>query len=284
MSEQGQHDATVWEHLEELVLRLRRIIISIIIMSVVMSLIPYTLDPYTPMAVVFPRLLLEDTIPKQIHVMGQTYEVKLAQFNPMAGFNILIASAVLLGFLASSPYIAYEIASYLSPALYSHEKRILRSLTIAALILFAAGIAFAYFIVLPWVFRFLFTTSVIVAGEEGLVAFADIEKLFWLAVKLIIATGVIFEIPLILYILLTSEIISIDKFKGDGMKYAFIASLIVGAIISPDPTGLGMLIIGIPYFMLIWVAVKLAERKLKSKHGGGKLTGGPGLGAGPDGV
>jgi sec-independent protein translocase protein TatC len=262
-------EATLWEHLEELVIRLRRIIIAIIIMGFILSIIPYRLDPYTPVVVVLPRLLLSEAIPEKIVVFGEVYDVRLAQFNPFSGFNIMLQSAILLGVIGASPVIAYEVAAYLSPALYPNEKRVLKRLAVVALILFIIGIFFAYYIILPWTFRFLFVTSVVVAGEEGLVAYADIGRLFSLAVKLVVATGLIFEIPLILYILLINEIIDIEKFRGDGMKYAFIVSLIIGALISADPTGVGMLIIALPYYALIWIAVKLADIQLRKKASAG---------------
>lgn len=258
-------EAPIWDHIIELAERLKRIFKAVIISAVVLSVIPYRLNPYLPLISEFPRILISHAVPERITFLGRVYEVKLAQFSPFAGFNVLFQATILLGLLGASPVIAREIAGYLAPALYKREKELLRRYSAAAIGLFVLGMIVAYFIVVPWSIKFLFVTSVFVAGEQGLVAFADIEKLFSLIVKLIIATGVMFEIPLIIYVLIVYEVVGIDKFRGMGLKYAFIASLVLGAIISPDPTGMGMLMLAIPYFTLLFIAIKLAERSLRRR-------------------
>jgi len=248
-----------WSHVEELIVRLRRIIIAIIIASIAAALAPYSLDPYTPLAVVLPRILLDHAVPDRIEIFNTVVEIQLVQTNPFGGFNIIVASSILMGIILASPVIAYEIAAFLAPALYPEEKKNISRLSLIGVLLFIAGVGFAYYIVVPWALRFLFTMSLVVAGEQGLLAMADIEMLFWLIVKIVVATGLVFEVPLIIYVLLVAEIIDIEWFRGDGLKYAFVASLILGAIISPDPTGLGMILIALPYFILVVIAVKAAE-------------------------
>lgn len=265
MSEEELPEAPIWDHIIELAERLKRIFKAVIISAVILSVIPYKLNPYVPLISEFPRLLISHAVPEKISFMGRVYEVKLAQFSPFAGFNVLFQATILLGLLGASPVIAREIAGYLAPALYKKEKELLRRYSAAAIALFILGMIVAYFVVVPWSIKFLFITSIFVAGEGGLVAFADIERLFSLIVKLIIATGVMFEIPLVIYILIVYEVVDIDKFRGMGLRYAFIASLVLGAIISPDPTGMGMLMLAIPYFMLLFIAIKLAERSLRKR-------------------
>jgi len=254
-----------WGHVEELLIRLRRIIIAIIIASFSAAIAPYSLEPYTPLAVILPRILLNSTVPDRIEIFNMIIDIELIQTNPFGGFNIIVASSLLMGIILASPVIAYEIAAFLAPALYPEEKKYIIQLTIIGVILFLTGIAFAYYIVVPWALKFLFTMSLVVAGEQGLLAIADIETLFWLIVKIIVATAIVFEVPLIIYLILITEIVKIEWFRGEGLKYAFVASLIIGAIISPDPTGLGMILIAIPYFLLIVIAVKAAEYNLKRK-------------------
>lgn len=267
MSEEEElPEAPLWDHVVELGVRLKRIFTAIFISAVVLSALPYSFSPYTPLVSAFPKLLIQHVVPQNITFMGKTYNIQLAQFSPFAGFNVLFLSTILLGVLGAAPVIAREIAGYLEPALYRHEKEALKKYSLVALGLFVLGVLMAYFIVIPWALRFLFIMSIVIAGEHGLVAFADIERLFSLIVKLMLATGLMFEVPLVIYILIVYEIVGVEKFKGTGMKYAFIASMILGAIISPDPTGLGMMMLAIPYFLLLYTAVKLAERKVAKKQ------------------
>ncbi len=265
VGEEELPEAPIQEHIVELGVRIKRIAVAILVSAAVLSAIPYSLSPYTPLVAAFPRLLIDSVVPENITFLGKSYEIELVQFNPFAGFNIIFLSTMLLGILGASPVIAKEVAEYLAPALYRHERELLRKYAIAAFGLFVLGVVMAYFIVIPWALRFLFVMSLVVAGEKGLIAFADIEKLFSLIVKLMVATGMLFEVPLLVYMLIVHGIVDIDKFRGDGLKYAFIGSLILGALISPDPTGVGMLMLAIPYFALLYLAVKLAERRV-SKH------------------
>lgn len=258
-------EADIWSHVVELAVRLKRILVALIISTLVLSFIPISVNPYIPAVNVFPKKLIEHAVPPTISFMGQTYEVRLAQFNPFGGFNVLFKSALMLGLLGASPVIIREMFAYIKPALYPHEEKAIKRYSILAFILFAAGVLLAYYVVIPIAFRFMFMTSIMVAGEEGLVAFADIEKLFTLAIQLILATGLLFEVPLITYMLLAAGILEPGFFTGDRMKYAFVISLVIGAVISPDPSGLGMLVIAIPYYALFYIAVKLGIRSYNKR-------------------
>ncbi len=258
-------EADIWTHIVELATRLRRIALAVIALTFILSSIPLSINPYIPLIKVFPNMIISHVTPDKISFMGKTYNVELAQFNPFAGFNVLLKSAILLGILGASPIIAREIFEYIKPALYPHEEKIIKRLSIASVALFIGGALLAYFIVVPLALRIMFLTSVVIVGERELVAFADVERLFTLIIQLIIATGLMFEIPLIVYIIVSNGIIEPDRFKGDTMKYIFLVSMIIGAIISPDPTGLGMMMIGVPYYMLFYGAVKLGERNYYKK-------------------
>ncbi len=259
----------IWDHVEELVIRLKRVVKVFIVATLILSFIPAPGGPaYSPLVAELPKILISHAVPQNITWMGKTYEVALAQFSPMAGFNILFKSAILLGIIASSPVAIRETFEYIRPALYPHEERIVKRYTAVGIILFLAGLALAYYFIIPIAFRFMFITSLVVAGEQGLIAFADVERLFTLAIQLMLATGILFEVPLVVYALLAAGVISPEFFTGERMKYAFVASLILGAIISPDPSGLGMLFIAIPYYLLFYIAVKLGIRAHKSRSPG----------------
>ena len=261
-------EADIWYHLNELALRAKRSLIAFFTATVILAVAPASLDfsNYVPLVKVLPNILLENVVPERVSFMDKTYNITIVQVNPFSGLNILLKSALLLGLLGASPVIAREVFEFVRPALYPHEERIITRLSAASIALFGVGAVIAYFIIAPLAFRIMFLTTAIVAGERELLAFADIEKLFTMTIQLIVATGFAFEAPLIVYLLVANGIVDVEYFKGDRLKMIFIGSLIIGALISPDPTGLGMLLIGVPYFLMIFIAARLGERALKARQ------------------
>ncbi|MDK2384913.1 MAG: twin-arginine translocase subunit TatC, partial [Candidatus Korarchaeota archaeon] len=151
------------QHLEELVYRLRRILLAVGVAAIVLSAIPIETQSYTPLITVFPSMLLSHLVPREVSFLGAHYNITLCQFKPFSGFDILIKTAVLLGVLGASPIIVHEIYAYIAPALYPHEARALRRLSVAGLLLFLLGVLVAYFLVIPVALRMMFILLVAVS-------------------------------------------------------------------------------------------------------------------------
>ncbi len=258
----------ITDHIVELSIRLKRILIAVMISAGVLSFIPIDFKYYIPLISYFPNAVISYVLPKTVTWHGKTFVVHIAQYNPFAGFNLLIKSALLLGLLGASPVIAHEIYAYVEPALYPNEKRRIKSLAIAAIGLFLLGVALAFFIVLPFAFRIMIITSAAVVGTNTLIAFSDVEQLFSTIVLIALATGVAFETPLIVYLLVSFNVVNEKWFTGENKKLILFISMVLGAAISPDPSGIGMLVIGTGMFASIMVAAKLgAKHKRRSDSG-----------------
>ncbi len=253
------------EHIIELSIRLRRIFIAMLISAGILSFVPVSREGYVPLIAYFPHILINHTLPRQITWRGHVYNVAITQHSPFAGFNLIIESAIILGLIGASPIIVKEIYEYIVPALYPHEKKALKTLSGMAVLSFLGGILFAYYIVIPWAFKIMFITTAAISGSK-LIAFADIEKLFDTIVLLSLATGASFEIPLIIYLLISAGVIDDKYFKGENLKYILFASMVVGAIISPDPSGLGMVAIGSAMFGAIVLAAKMGAKAKKARE------------------
>ena len=258
----------IMDHIVELSIRLKRIFIAILIAAGVLSFIPVDFKYYIPLISYFPNAVISYVLPKTVTWHGKTFVVHIAQYNPFAGFNLLIKSALLLGLLGASPVIAHEIYAYVEPALYPNEKRRIKTLAIAAIGLFLFGVAIAFFIVLPFAFRIMIITSAAVVGSNTLIAFSDVEQLFSTIILIALATGVAFETPLIVYLLVSFNVINEKWFTGENKKFIFFISMILGAAISPDPSGIGMLVIGLGMFAAIMVAAKLGARHKRRTDNG----------------
>ena len=255
------------DHFVELATRLRRILIAVIIAAAILSVVPVDRESYVPLVSYFPRALLTHVLPQEVSWKGHTYAIHIAQYNPFAGFNLLLKSALLLGLLGASPIIAYEIYSYVKPALYPHELRLFRRVGVVAIALFLLGVVTAFEVVLPIAFKFMLLTSIAVSGPNTLVAFADIEKLFTTIILIALATGIAFETPIIVFFLVYIGIIDKSWFEGDNRKWVLLGSMILGAAISPDPSGIGMVVIGLMMYVSIMVSYKLADRLRASPRG-----------------
>nr|MEB3817000.1 twin-arginine translocase subunit TatC [Desulfurococcales archaeon] len=181
------------EHLIELSIRLRRIFIAILVAAGILSFIPVDFKYYIPLVSYFPRSIIAHVLPQEVTWRGHTYHVYIAQYNPFAGFSLLLKSALVLGVLGASPVIIREIYEFVRPALYPHERRFLKWFLTVGLGLFAVGVTLAILFVLPFAFKIMIVTSSAVVGPNKLVAFSDIEKLFDTIVLISIATGLAFE-------------------------------------------------------------------------------------------
>jgi sec-independent protein translocase protein TatC len=251
-------EATIWEHLEELIIRLRKALIVFAIATLIVPFIPVSLTSYTPLLYVVPRVLLDYVVPETLEVGGHVIEVKLTAESPFAGLRILMYSAVLIGFLVSSPYIAYQIYAFIEPALYPHEKRWVKLGGAVAVVLFLLGVSVALLVVLPFTYRVMFILSATVAADR-LVSYASLEDILSSAILITLATGVAFEVPLIIFILIYAGVIEVPSLTGNVMRALLLASAVVAALVSPDPSGVGMILLLIPYYALIVVAVILAK-------------------------
>lgn len=260
-----EREATYWEHLEELLLRLRRVAVLFVLATAVLPWIPLSLSPYKPLAAELPGYVISQLVPERIVFLGNVYEIKLVQTSPFAGLRILFNSALVIGLLATSPYLAYQLYEFLKPGLYPHEERVLRYGGLIAVALFLVGASIAFFVVIPVTFKLVFITSSLVVGEGRLVAYADVGQVFNTAIILVVVMGLLFEAPLIVYTLVYLGALNPKYFRGDGARYLLLLIAVLAAIVSPDPSGLGMIMITIPYFLMIIAAARLGERRARRR-------------------
>ncbi len=267
-------EATITEHLVELAVRLRRIIIALLIASVVVSALPAepSLSPYVPLAARLPAMLVEIVVPKTVRsIDGRIFNVTIMPASPFESLDIMMKAAILLGVIGALPVIAREVWAYIEPALYPHEKAFIKRFFALFLLLFAVGVVFGLFLVAPLIMRFMLSLYPYFAPEGyELIIRVSLDEAISFAVGMAVTFGLLFEIPLIIYYLLAYGIVSPSTFEGDALKYAFLAMLVIGAIISPDPSGIGMLVIAVILYIPFYLAVKLGkkshEKRAKKLH------------------
>jgi sec-independent protein translocase protein TatC len=166
-------------------------------------------------------------------------------------FLVPVKVTLLVAFLICLPYVLYQMWAFVAPGLYAHEKRLVLPLVVTSSILFFCGMAFAYFVVFPSVFRFMAAIA-----PEGVAWMTDIEKYFSFVLTMFIAFGVTFETPVAVVLLVRMGIVSVDKLR-QGRPYVIVGAFVAGAIFTP-PDVLSQLLLAIPLCLLYEVGVRVA--------------------------
>lgn len=147
------------------------------------------------------------------------------------------------------PIIFAQIWRFVAPGLYSHEKRVVVPFSVLSSICFIGGAAFGYFVVFPPAFRFL-----VGYNNEFLTSMPAVSEYFSLAIRLLLAFGVIFEMPIFMVFLSKVGLIDVG-FLHRNRKYAILINFIIAAILTPTPDIVNQMMMGIPLVVLYEISV-----------------------------
>lgn len=170
-------------------------------------------------------------------------------------FLVPVKVTLLVAFLIALPYVLYQVWAFVAPGLYAHEKRLALPLVVSSSLLFFVGMAFAYFIVFPTVFRFMAAIA-----PEGVAWMTDIEKYFSFVLTMFLAFGTAFETPVAVVLLVRMGVVSVEKLK-QARSYVIVGAFVLGAIFTP-PDVVSQLLLAVPLCLLyelgIWAARMVA--------------------------
>lgn len=151
--------------------------------------------------------------------------------------------AFMLSIVVAFPYILHQVWGFIAPGLYKHEKKFAVPILASSVLLFYAGIGFAYFVVFPLVFAFF--TSV---GPEQITIATDISSYLDFVLKLFIAFGLAFEVPVVVFILCWAGVTNIEKLKQK-RPYIIVGAFVAGMLLTP-PDVISQTLLAIPIWML----------------------------------
>ena len=178
-------------------------------------------------------------------------------------FFTYIKTAFIAGILLASPVIFYQMWMFIAPGLYQNEKRFVIPFVFSSTILFVAGALFGYFVVFPFGFKFFLGYA-----NEYIQALPTVKEYFSFASKLLLAFGVVFELPVVIYFLSRMGIVSVD-FLRRNRKYAILLTFAVGAILTP-PDVVTQCMMAVPLILLyelgILVAVIGAKKRKREEE------------------
>lgn len=158
-------------------------------------------------------------------------------------FLVPFKSAFFAAVYITAPYWLYQIWTFISPALYHREQRVIWPLLISSSVLFYMGTLFAYFVVLPLVFHFILQVA-----PASVDVRPDIEKYFSFVMHTLFVFGLAFELPIAIMLLVWSGITSIKKLMQI-RPYVIIAAFVLGMLLTP-PDVISQILLAIPIWLL----------------------------------
>ena len=184
--------------------------------------------------------------------------VTLIQTAPAQALFAQVYVAILLSLILVMPLIMMEMSWFIAPGLYPDEKKRGKMIALPAILLFVTGCIFSYLVVIPYVLNFLY----IYGQSLGVTTFFDVEEFVPFVVQFLIAFGLSFQLPIIMWIVTVSQIVNF-KFWRHNLRYAVLLAAVFGAIITPDGSGVTMWFVASPILLLYLIGMLIIERKNK---------------------
>lgn len=176
-------------------------------------------------------------------------------------FIAYIKVALIAGVILAVPVIFYELWMFLAPALYQREKRYLVPFVLFSSILFVAGSMFGYAIVFPYGFQFFISFA-----TEDIKALPSVKQYFSFAIRLLLAFGIVFELPVVVFFMTKIGLInpeSMKKFR----KFAILGAFMLSAILTP-PDVATQIMMALPLIILYEVSIMISKGAYRKKKEG----------------
>ena len=191
-------------------------------------------------------------------------DAKLLQLSPTEAFSILwVKLPVLCAIFLSSPWLLYQIWSFISPGLYKNERRWAGPFIVGSALLFILGGMFAYYIAFPLGLGFLLGIG---GGDMGVQVGVTLSEYFDLFFNVTLGMGIVFELPILIFILALLRVVT-PQFLVRNSRYAIMLIVIAAAIITPTPDVINLMLISVPMVLLYFTGVFAAYVLYLSREG-----------------
>jgi sec-independent protein translocase protein TatC len=178
---------------------------------------------------------------------------KLIVTDVTGSFFVPMKVTMMVAFVIALPFVLYELWSFAAPGLYKHERKLLGPLVGSSYVLFLGGVAFAYFVVCPAIFRVMAHYN----APLGAQMMTDIDLYLSFAARLFIAFGVTFEVPIVIVVLVRSGLVEIAKLK-QMRPYAIVGAFVIAAVVTP-PDVVSQLLLAGPLALLYELGIVAAR-------------------------
>ena len=230
------------DHLEELRWRIFKVLISIVLFSAV----SFFFSDFFLNFLIEPTKTIDPPLTLQVLRVQGMLIVKMW----IAFFG---------GVILSLPVIVYQIWSFIAPGLYQSEKKHLPTLIVMTFISFIAGAAFAYYVIIP-----LIIPTLLAFGVEGIENNISIDYYFSFVLQMILASGVIFEMPVVAYFLGRIGLLT-PAFMRHYRRYAIATIFIIAALLTP-PDPLSQMLLAIPLLVLYEISIYISGFASRNRY------------------
>lgn len=250
--------ATFWDHLDILRGTIVRTIVLWGIFSIVAfifkePLFDFVLAPKSPDFVTYG--ILNGLCARFGFETLSAFQVQLINTGLAQQFLIHMKTALCAGVVIVAPFALYQIFTFVSPALYSRERRYFKHVIVSSYLMFIIGVALSYYVIFPLTFRFLGTYQV--AAE--VVNMISLESYMSTLIMMSLCMGILFELPVLAWLLAKMGFVS-ASLMSRYRKHAIVVIVIVAAVITPTSDIFTLMLVSLPIWLLYEISVLMARR------------------------
>ncbi|MBR4828956.1 MAG: twin-arginine translocase subunit TatC [Muribaculaceae bacterium] len=264
MAEEKLQEMSFWDHIDALRSVLIRIFIALVVVTLgLFFVMPYIFDEIIlapchgdfALYRLFERMT--SAVPWLPQFTTQGFQVELINIKLASQFFIHMSSSFWLALVLMFPFVLYELWTFIAPALYPNEKRGVKTAFFIGCLMFFLGLAVGYFIVFPVTLRFLadYHVSQLVPNQISLDSYMDTFLM------LIFVMGVIFELPLMAWLLGVLGVLHRVFFRAY-RRHAVVVLLVLAAIITPTGDPFTLMVVFLPIYLLYEVSAYLVPKKV----------------------
>lgn len=182
------------------------------------------------------------------------FDVNLINTGLAQQFIIHMKTAFCVGVICVSPYILYQLFTFIAPALYSSEKKVALRIVWSGYFMFAIGLALNYFVIFPLTFRFLGTYQV----ADDVTNLISLDSYMSTLIIMSLCLGVTFELPVVAWLLARVGVLN-PAFLKKYRKHAIVVILIIAAIITPTSDVVTLLLVSLPIYFLYELSILIIK-------------------------
>lgn len=216
----------------------------------------YVLGAVLPLAFYFSPKILN----KLIKIVLSGNDIAVNYFSPAEVFILQIKTALVVDLIVCSPFIAKNLWDFILPALYDNEKKFIKSSVFLSVLLFLSGVSFCLFVILPCIINFGLTFQ-----ASDIKPMFGISNIVNLSLWLCVIFGLMFQIPVITFWLITNDIFSYESIANK-RSYVIVILLIAAGILTP-PDVVSQVMLALPTYLLFEAGLFFSKLKFKNKKG-----------------
>lgn len=213
---------------------------------------------YVTVAMYVPGFYLAKPAIERLQKYGCPPDTELIYTAPMDWFFTQLSMGLVFALLFASPVIAYQIWKFVAPALFKHERVAISRVSGFSCFLFIFGIAFALLFIFPAIMRFSYGMQ-----TENIKPQLRVDEVVYLAVMLMLGFGVMFQLPIVIFFLALSGLVSLDTIRKS-RPYFIVIIFIVSAIMTP-PDVISQIAMALPSWLLFEISLLFARAALRKK-------------------